>query len=126
MALEHRDGYLIPCAILRLLPVLCLGSAVKAFGAKDADYSYYKTFHWLPSKMLTKAGVVEDDPTVAPRIAKSVKSQLAKKGLTEVAQGADLTRRHLGRWRNRFLKSRRSSLVLFQARIGDLPVHHHR
>jgi hypothetical protein len=63
--LKHRYGYLIPCAILGLLPVLCLGSDVKAFGAKDADYSYYKTFCWLPSKMLTKAGVVEGDPTVA-------------------------------------------------------------
>src|SRR3954468_21687243 len=73
-----------------LLTALCSGAEVKAFGAKDADYSRYKTYKWLPSKVLAQTGVVEGDDVVAPMIARAVKSELAKKGFTEVKEGADL------------------------------------
>jgi hypothetical protein len=79
-----------------LLPALCHGGEVKAFGAKDADYSRYKTYFWLPPKLLTKSGVVENDDVVSPMIAKSVKLELTKKGLTEVTEGADLEVATLG------------------------------
>jgi len=41
---------LIPRAILGLLPLVCLASDVKDFGATEADYSHYKTSHWLLRK----------------------------------------------------------------------------
>jgi hypothetical protein len=75
---------------LALVSTVCLGSDVKAFASKNADFSRYKTYQWLPSKALTKAGIVENEPTVGPIIEKAVKQELAKKGLTEVSEGADL------------------------------------
>jgi len=82
---------LAKCTVFALLPAVCFGGDVKAFSPKDVDYTRYKTYRWLPSKGLTKSGIVEGDDVVAPMIAKSVKAQLAKKGLTEVDNGADLS-----------------------------------
>src|SRR5271154_3961452 len=84
------------------LPVvlaICLGALVAApsfagkvqtWAGKDADFSHYKTYSWLPIRVLTKAGVVENDDVAAPLIRQSVNRQLAQKGLKEVAQGGDL------------------------------------
>jgi Domain of unknown function (DUF4136) len=75
---------------LSLVSTYCLAGDVKAFASKDADFSRYKTYQWLPPKVLTKAGIVENEPTVSPLIEKAVKQELAKIGLTEVSQEADL------------------------------------
>jgi hypothetical protein len=78
-------------ALFTLLPALCLAADTKVYSQKDADFSRYKTYQWLPSKVMTKTGVVEGDPVVAPLIAKAVKEQLAKKGFTEVTENPDVT-----------------------------------
>jgi hypothetical protein len=62
---------------------------VEAFAGKDADFSRYKTFQWLPPRVLTKLGVVEDDPA-NPFLKAAVGRQLSQKGLNELANGADL------------------------------------
>jgi hypothetical protein len=67
----------------------CLAADVKTAAAKDVDYSRYKTYVFLPSKLLTKSGVVDGDDRISPMIAKSVKGQLAKKGFTEVSANGD-------------------------------------
>jgi len=77
--------------VFALLPAVCFGGDVKAFSPKDVDYTRYKTYQWQPPKGLTKKGIVEGDDVVSPMIAKSVKAQLAKKGLIEVDKGADLS-----------------------------------
>ena len=76
------------CALV-LLPALSLGADVKTAVAKDVDFSRYKTYLFLPSKLLTKQGVVDGDDRLSPLIAKSVKEQLTKKGFTEVKENAD-------------------------------------
>jgi hypothetical protein len=55
-----------------------------------ADFARYKTYQWLPTRVLTKTGVVEDDPVLTPVIRDAVNRQLAQRGLKEVAQGGDL------------------------------------
>jgi Domain of unknown function (DUF4136) len=73
-----------------LLAAPCFAGKVQTWVGKDADFSRYKTYEWLPVRVLTKTGVVEDDKTAAPLIREAVNRQLAAKGLREVATGGDL------------------------------------
>jgi len=50
----------------------------------------YKTYQWLPTRALTGAGVVENDPVITPLIKDAVNRELNQRGLTEVATGGDL------------------------------------
>jgi hypothetical protein len=68
---------------------LCLAE-VKSFSSKQLDFAQYKTYQWLPPTVLTKAGVLENEPSVNPLIEKAVKKELAQIGLVEVPQGADV------------------------------------
>ncbi len=56
---------------------------------KTADFARYKTFQWLPPRVMTAEGVVENHPA-NPILEAAVGSQLTQKGLTEVASGGDL------------------------------------
>jgi hypothetical protein len=80
-----------------LLPVLVgfaiaggLFGEVKSFPSNNVDFTQYKTYQWLPPRVLTKSGIVENEPTVSPIIEAAFKQELAKIGLTEVSQGADV------------------------------------
>jgi hypothetical protein len=75
--------------VFAMLAAPCLAE-VKSFPTNGIDFSQYKTYQWLPPRILTKTGVVENEPTVSPVIEKAIKEQLAKVGLTEVQQGADV------------------------------------
>ncbi len=68
----------------------CFGRNVQTATGTNIDMSRYKTYQWLPPKVLTKTGVVENDPVVAPAIKAAVNRELAAKGLKEVAEGGDL------------------------------------
>ena len=68
---------------------LCVAE-VKSFPSTQVDFAQYKTYQWLPPRILTKAGIVENEPTVSPLIERAVKKELAQIGLTEVQQGADV------------------------------------
>jgi len=68
----------------------CFAGKVQTWAGKDADFSRYKTYQWLPPKVLTKTGVVENDRDIAPLIKEAVNRELAQKGLKEVAEGGDL------------------------------------
>jgi|ERR1035438_3880051 hypothetical protein len=93
-----RATYYFTMALSRLLGLTFLVSVcltplvagkVEAFPAKDADFSQYKTFQWLPPRVVTKQGVVENDPA-NPVLKAAVGQQLSEKGLNELANGADL------------------------------------
>ena len=57
--------------------------------AKGANMANYKTYSWLPPRMLVKTGMDENNPA-NPILKEVVGLQLAKVGLKEVADGADL------------------------------------
>ena len=63
---------------------------VRAFPTPGVDMSQYKTYQWLPTRALTKTGVVEDDPNVTPLIKEAVNREMTRLGLKEVAEGGDL------------------------------------
>src|ERR1700733_12908672 len=71
-----------------LIPPAFAGD-VKAQTSKNADFAHYKTYSWFPPRVLTKMGEVENDPS-NPIIKETVGAQLMQKGLTEVADAADL------------------------------------
>lgn len=75
--------------VIALSAVVCLGK-VKTQVNKNVDLAHYKTYQWYPPRVLTKRGIVENDPTVAPLIRAAVNRELAKRNLTEVETGADL------------------------------------
>jgi Domain of unknown function (DUF4136) len=71
-----------------LMPPVFAGN-VKAQTAKDADFPRYKTYQWLPPRVLTKLGIDENNPG-NPALKEVVGRQLSQKGLNERADGADL------------------------------------
>lgn len=68
----------------------CYAAKVRTQLGAGVDFANYKTYRWLPPKALTKTGVVENDPVIAPAIKDAVNQQLTQRGLTEVTQGGDL------------------------------------
>jgi hypothetical protein len=68
----------------------CFGGKVQSYVGKDVDFSKSKTYQWLPIKVLTKTGIVENDDVAAPLIRDAVNRELALKGLREVEKGGDL------------------------------------
>jgi hypothetical protein len=68
----------------------CWGGKARTQVGTGADFSSYKTYSWLPTKVLTETGVVENHPVLGPLIKDAINKQLAKCGLKEVAEGGDL------------------------------------
>ena len=76
--------------ILGLSVAPCYAGKVQSWIGKDADFTRYKTYQWLPVRVLTKTGVIEDDEVAAPLIRQAVNRQLALRGLKEVKEAGDL------------------------------------
>jgi hypothetical protein len=71
-----------------LLPPV-LADKVKVQNGANADFAHYKTYQWLPPRVLTKTGIVENHP-MNPVLKEIVTRELAQKGLTETTDAADL------------------------------------
>ena len=75
------------CAAL-LTP--CFGGKIKTQVGQDADFSSYKTYQWLPTKLLAKTGLLDNDPEFTALVKEAVNREMAKLGLKEVIEGGDL------------------------------------
>lgn len=75
---------------IALLLTPCWAGKVQTYIGKDVDFSQYKTYQWLPPRVLAKTGIVENDPEIAPVIKDAVNRELAARGFREVADGGDL------------------------------------
>jgi hypothetical protein len=62
---------------------------VKVYPGPNVDIKAYRTYQWLPPRVLTKTGIVEDHPANAA-LKEAVGRELIQRGLGEVADGADL------------------------------------
>lgn len=76
--------------ILALCAQPCFAGKVQSIVGQNAEFSRYKTYQWLPTRILTKTGVVEDEPSTTPVVKDAINRQLAAKGLREVNTGGDL------------------------------------
>ena len=72
-----------------LAPCVHAGN-VRVHLAAGTDMTTYRTYNWLPTRVLTGAGVVENDPVLTPLIKDAVNRELKQRGLSEVATGGDL------------------------------------
>ena len=96
--LKTISGILAPAAsvtvavgLISVLPAApCYAGKVQSWIGKDADFKRYETYQWLPVRVLTKTGVIQDDKVAAPIIRQAVNRQLALRGLREVTEAGDL------------------------------------
>jgi len=63
---------------------------VRAEKMPGADFPRYKTYQWLPPKVLTNTGVVENHPVLGPAIKQAIDTQMAQLGFRLVTEGGDL------------------------------------
>lgn len=68
----------------------CYAGKARVELGPGADFASYKTYQWLPPKVLTSSGVVENHPVLGPLMKDAINRQLAEKGLREVTEGGDL------------------------------------
>ena len=64
---------------------------VKILPSKNHDVSSYETYQWLPPRVMTRQGLLEDDPVLTPIIKEAVNKHLNAKGYREVTEGGELT-----------------------------------
>ena len=79
----------VPLVLVLLVPLL-LGAKVKTFASKEHDVTSYSTYEWLPPRVMTRHGLVEDDAVFSPIIKQAINRELARKGYKEVTQGGEL------------------------------------
>jgi len=76
------------------LTLLCLDPAyagnVKVQAGQGANFAAYHTYRWLPTKALTRSGIVEGDPTITPVIKGAINRALQQRGFREVEGQADI------------------------------------
>jgi hypothetical protein len=78
------------CLLGTILLAPCQARKVKTVTGDNVDFASYKTYQWLPPKVLGKAGVSEDDAVLGPAIKNAVNAELMARGLKEVFEGGDL------------------------------------
>jgi hypothetical protein len=88
MNLSYRSFAIAALAAACLISPAWAGK-VKTVVPKDGNLAQYKTYTWLPPRVLTKMGIAEDHPANAV-LKDIVTKHLAAVGLTEVAKGGDL------------------------------------
>ena len=87
-AAGHKMAALTVAALLLAAPGFA--GKVKTYATPGADFAGYKTYQWMPVRVLGKSGIVEDDPDISPVVKAAVNRELTARGLTEVPQGGDL------------------------------------
>jgi len=85
-----RPGVLLVVLALAAAPERVHAGKAKAHAAPGIDLSQYKTYQWLPTRVLRNTGLVENDPVLTPIIKNAVNRELNQLGLKEVSEGADL------------------------------------
>ena len=80
------------CLALLWLPlsIPCFADKPKTAVGAGVDIRSYKTYRWLPTRALTKTGLVEDEPTSTAIVKAAVNEELTARGLKEVQEGGDL------------------------------------
>jgi hypothetical protein len=69
---------------------------VKVFPVKGIEVGKYQTYQWMPVRIVTKQGILEDDDVIAPEIRKAVNRELQSKGYKEIAEEGQLQVRCVG------------------------------
>ncbi|MCU0245405.1 MAG: DUF4136 domain-containing protein [Bryobacter sp.] len=76
--------------VFLLLPLALFAKKPVQYVDKNFDFKAVKTYSWLPGRVLTKQGVVENPPGIHQAIHNVVNTELAARGWKEIPQGGDL------------------------------------
>lgn len=76
--------------MLAVLIAGCCLAEMKTYPNKGVDYRQYKTYEIEPPRMLTKAGIQEEDPRFAPLARQLVEQEMTARGFQKVDSGGDL------------------------------------
>jgi hypothetical protein len=80
--------------LISVLALLCppdiYGGKVRTQVAPGTDMAQYKTYQWLPTRVLKNTGLEENDPVLTPLIKEAVNRELTRLGMTEVTEQGDL------------------------------------
>ena len=87
---KKANAYVMGVALLIAGALPVYGGKARAQTAPGVDLSQYKTYEWLPTRVLRNTGLVENDPVLTPLIKEAVNRELSQRGLTEVPHGGDL------------------------------------
>jgi hypothetical protein len=84
----YRAGRAAAAAVLiaGCFAALCVAK-VKFDYDRQANFASYKTYTWLPPRILKKTGIDEGDDIVAPFIKTAVNREMARRGFTEAPDG---------------------------------------
>jgi Domain of unknown function (DUF4136) len=85
-----RASMMAAVLVFGLFPARGYAGKARTHLAPGVDISQYKTYQWLPTRVLRNTGLIENDPTLTPLIKEAVNRELAQLGLTEVSGTADL------------------------------------
>jgi hypothetical protein len=89
---SKRDSLLRYSVIITIILLVSesLTAKTKILPSKKYDVAKYETYEWLPPRVMTRQGLLEDDAVVAPLIRQVVNKYLAAKGYREVTENAQL------------------------------------
>lgn len=90
MQVARVSSGLLAVVLLGLNPINSYAGRVKTQLRPGTNLGQYKTYEWLPTRVLTGSGIVENDPVLTPLIKEAVNRELKERGLTEVTSGGDL------------------------------------
>lgn len=91
--MKHASKFLVAGLVASLYAATltpCFGGKPQTKTGENIDFKTYKTYSWLPTRVLTKSGEVMDEPTVTPTIRNSVNREMTARGFREVPEGGDL------------------------------------
>jgi len=74
---------------------------VKTRAAQNVDFSHYRSYEWLPPRVLLNTGLEEEDAVVAAMIKAAVGQELSLRGLQELPSGASIQVATIGRYSHR-------------------------
>jgi hypothetical protein len=74
---------------------------VKTQAAQNVDFSRYRSYQWLPPRVLLNTGLVEEDLVAAAMIRAAVGQELTLRGLLELPSGASIQVATIGRYSHR-------------------------
>ncbi len=77
-------------AVVVFLFCSVLPAKVKVFQKDKKALARCKTYQWEPVRLVTKKGIVDDDPEFTPVLKQAINRQMAAKGYTEVAKDGEM------------------------------------
>jgi hypothetical protein len=82
---------LLQTAVLLATAASLAQAEIKTFPNKDANWSQYKTYSIVTTRLATKTGIQENDPIVAPLMRAAVAREMDARGFKQQPSNGDIS-----------------------------------